>query len=68
MCMQSHVEVNGDLLLVADQKTMRNHLLQLDLESAHQRTRLSNSWREQVKYITISCVVAADCLCTSVYC
>ncbi|KAL0050186.1 hypothetical protein WJX82_006057 [Trebouxia sp. C0006] len=46
---KSHVEDNGNLLLVADQNTLRDDLLQLDLEAAHQRTQLSNSWREQVK-------------------
>ena len=68
MFMQSHVEDNGNLLLVADQKTIRDEPLQLDLEAAHQRTQLSNSWREQVKYVTTCCVVAAEYLCISVDC
>ena len=68
MFTQSHVEDNGNLLLVADQNTLRDDLLQLDLEAAHQRTQLSNSWREQVKYIATSCIVAAVCLCRSMDC
>ncbi len=68
MLTQSHVEDNGNLLLVADQNTLRDDLLQLDLEAAHQRTRLSNSWREQVKYITASRVVAPEYLCISLDC
>lgn len=68
MFMQSHVEDSGNLLLVADPKTIRDELLQLDLEAAHQRTQLKNLWRERVEYITTSCVVAAECLCISVDC
>lgn len=54
MVMQSHVEDSGNLLLVADPRTIRDELLQLDLEAAHQRTQLKNLWREQVEYITTS--------------
>ncbi|KAL0042322.1 hypothetical protein WJX77_009053 [Trebouxia sp. C0004] len=46
---KSHVEDNGDLLLVADQNTIRDELLQLDMKAAHQRTQLSHLWHEQVK-------------------
>ncbi|KAL0041357.1 hypothetical protein WJX79_000663 [Trebouxia sp. C0005] len=46
---KSHVEDSGNLLLVADPRTIRDELLQLDLEAAHQRTQLKNLWREQVE-------------------
>lgn len=59
MLMQSYVEGNGNLTLVADPNTLRKDILQLDLNQAHRRTQLTASLKEQVR---------CDCSATRLAC
>ncbi|KAL3163390.1 hypothetical protein ABBQ32_009774 [Trebouxia sp. C0010 RCD-2024] len=44
----SFVEDNGSVTLIADLKTLRHDLLQLDLDEAQQRKQLSSMWVQKV--------------------
>lgn len=50
LLMQSSVEDNGNLTLVADPSTLRKDILQLDLTQAHRRTQVTASLKKQVRY------------------
>ena len=50
MLLQSYVEDNGNLSLVADPNTLRKDILQLDLHAAHHRTQLTALMKKQVGY------------------
>lgn len=50
MLMQSCVEDNGNLTLVADPSTLRHDILQLDLVRAHRHTQLTALMKKQVRF------------------
>lgn len=49
MLVQSFVEDNGNVTLIADPKTLRNDLLRLDLDEAQHRQQLSSMWAQKVR-------------------
>lgn len=50
LLVQSYVEDNGNLALVADPSTLRKDILQLDLPQARRRTQVTASLKEQARY------------------
>ena len=48
--MQSHVDADGNLFLVADRSTMSEDLQRLDLAQARLLTELSGHWAQRVRY------------------
>lgn len=50
MLVQSYVEHNGSVTLIADPKSLRKDLLRLDWGRARQLRQLSSFWAQEVRY------------------
>ena len=64
MLLQSYVEDNGNLTLVADPNTLRKDILQLDLNQAHRQTQLTASLMKQVRSDVVLLIVVPAVTCT----